>query len=197
VLAIAGLIIIVVYHRKEAFWRYVVFGAIVSVVPSSLTQDPFHMLRLIAVPVFLIMLMVPALMWLVKSAEQASQPLKQGLLAGAAALTLFQAVTFQIKYRTEGPTRGVWFDEGYAKLLETAIADPSRPIYLVDGYWGQAYAHAYWYAIVNGIDRSVFVHLEPGRRPPPGALVLSSEDKCTRCAIVAKGEPFLLYREGQ
>jgi hypothetical protein len=204
-LAIAGIVLIILIHRKEAWWRYVLFGLIASVIPASLTRDQFHMLRLIAFPVFLFTLTVPAVMWLIgrikeraDAAGESGQRLvviRQSILALLMVLTLVQAFNFYTMFRKEGPTRGLWFDESYPRLVQAALAMPDRPIHLVDGYWGQAYAHAYWYGIVHSLDPGTFVRVKEGSQPPPGAIVISSEDKCTNCEMIRKDDPFLLYRK--
>lgn len=199
-LALAGIVVILIYKRKDAFWRYVLFGLLASVVPASLTRDSFHMLRLIAFPVFLILVMVPALIWLLnregeRPADSRMVLLRKGILAVAVLLAFYQTVTFQMQFRRDGPQRGIWFEDSYPRLIKTALAQESRPIYLVDGYWGQAYAHAYWYSIVNGLPESTFSHVTQGS-PPPGSVVISSEDKCTNCVMIQKDDPFLLYRKG-
>jgi hypothetical protein len=60
--------------------------------------------------------------------------------------------------------------------------------------WGPAYIHAFWYATLDGRGTSEFIHLNYGQRPPAGALVISSEDKCTNCQIILRREQYLLYR---
>lgn len=226
VLAVTGILIFVVFYRKDPWWRFILFGLIVSVVPASLTREPFHMLRLIAFPIFLLIFTVPALMWLLNDVrnepnqEETQQPVARPLIfrqfidltrlwfqsIGTPAVrrltlivllifTIVQAVFFQIAFHEVGPNRGFWFDDSYPRVFTTALAYPTRPIYLIDGYWGPDYLHAYWYAIVQGIDSSNFVHLAPGVRPPEGSLVLSTEDKCLNCEMILKSGKYLLYKE--
>ncbi len=197
---------ILIFYRRDVWWRYVLFGAFASVIPASLTRDAFHMLRLSAFPIFMITLTIPAIMWLAGRTAEVSETdpdrtngrsvaVRRTILAGALLFTLVQTVLFQIDFRRDGTKRGLWFDESYPRLVQTALSMPDRPIYLVDGYWGQAYPHAYWYAIVHKLDPSTFVHVEQGKRPPAGGLVISSEDKCVNCEMIRKDDPFLLYRE--
>ena len=63
-LAIAGLVLIFRSRRGDPWWPFIVYGLVVSVVPASLTAGEFPQLRLIAVPVFLHLLSVPAWSWL-------------------------------------------------------------------------------------------------------------------------------------
>ncbi|MCA1558548.1 MAG: hypothetical protein LC731_08430, partial [Acidobacteria bacterium] len=98
------------------------------------------------------------------------------------------------QFHRDGPNRGAVFDAGYRELYLEALKKPERPIYLVDGMWGPAYIHAFWYATIDGRGINDFVHLDTGVRPPPGALVISSEDNCTNCQIILRREQYLLYR---
>src|SRR5262249_6627581 len=64
IFALIGLLVILVRHWREAWWRFVIFGALASVVPGALTLDQFHSLRIVAYPIFLLVLMVPAFQFL-------------------------------------------------------------------------------------------------------------------------------------
>jgi DNA-binding beta-propeller fold protein YncE len=228
VLAVAGIFIFAAIYRKDPWWRFILFGLIVSVIPASLTRGPFHMLRLIAFPVFLVILTIPTLIWLFNDArnkpdQEETQPnvvrpsifrqfialftltwlwfqniatlaVRRLVLIFLLILTIVQAVLFQIAFQEVGPNRGHWFDDAYPRVFAAALANPTRPIYLIDGYWGEAYIHAYWYAIVQEIDLSNFVHLARDERPPAGSLVLSSEDECSTCEIILK-DRYILYKE--
>ncbi|HEX8720296.1 MAG TPA: hypothetical protein VF736_06625, partial [Pyrinomonadaceae bacterium] len=46
--------------RGDAWWRFFFYALAASVVPASLTNDYFHMLRLAALPVFVVALAAPA-----------------------------------------------------------------------------------------------------------------------------------------
>jgi hypothetical protein len=218
ILALIGIVVVVVRHWHDTWWRYVLYGLAVSLVPGALTIDQFHTLRLITYPVFLLLLNVPALMWLLeenqaptvpqpkgrkgKQAQAELHPSSKGLslqtrraiLAVLLVLTAVQVVYFQKRFRQEGPKRGYVFDTAYKEVYDLAVAQPQRPIYLEDGYWGPAYIHALWYATVEGKDKSQFIHLDYGVRPPPGAIVISSEKECTNCQIIRRSQIYLLYR---
>jgi hypothetical protein len=228
VLIIIGVIIVFLRHLKNAWWRYILYATLISVVPSALTKDPVHMLRLIPFPIFLLVFTIPAIAWLLDNVEKKSQPnkffrfalrtsifrvqiktiapqrmsgvlasnwLRKSTLAMLLILTLVQTVVFQMHFYKIGLNRGPWFDQAYPEMLETALAEESRPIYLVDGYWGQAYIHAYWYSTIYGIDLNNFVHVKHGNRPPKGALVISTENEnqCGKCEIIVKEDKFLVY----
>ena len=69
-LAIMGAWLVLRHHRDKAWWRFVLYGLVASIVPASLTADYFHMLRLAALPVFLLVLAVPAFAWLCELSER-------------------------------------------------------------------------------------------------------------------------------
>ena len=219
ILALMGIYLVIKNHRREAWWRFILFGLAASPVSASLTTDHFHTLRMIPYPVFLLVLTVPALQRLIEGPERPVTPsekrrkkkkaLRQepehretvlSFLAGHKALVallafvLLQGLYFQYQFHRDGPNRGAVFDAGYRELYYEALAEPSRPIYLVDGMWGPAYIHAFWYATLEERGTKDFVHLEQGKRPPVGALVISSEDKCTNCQIINRREQYILYR---
>jgi hypothetical protein len=214
ILAIMGLVVVLVRHWREPWWRFILFGTLASVVPGALTLDQFHSLRLVAYPIFLLLLTIPALQYLLERAPSnavgplsavetlfatrtpASGPslvarrlLLISLLAAAAMQTLY----FQSVFRREGPHRGYVFDEAYKDVYYAAVALPDRPIYLLDGT-SPAYVHALWYATVEDRNRADFIHLDEGTRPPAGSLVIASEPNCLNCQLMRKSGEYLLYR---
>src|SRR6266404_6258320 len=66
ILVLIGLVVVIVRHWREPWWRFVIFGAAASIVPGALTPDQFHSLRLVAYPVFLRVLMIPGLVFLLE-----------------------------------------------------------------------------------------------------------------------------------
>src|SRR5258706_1700415 len=66
ILSLIGLVVVIVRHWREPWWRFVIFGAAASVVPGALTADQFHSLRIVAYPVFLLVLMIPGLRFLLE-----------------------------------------------------------------------------------------------------------------------------------
>lgn len=215
ILALIGLYQVLKNHWREPWWRFILYGLVISPVSASLTLDQFHTLRMIPYPIFLLVLTVPALVRLIEASERRhALPgkktkkiaereqretartffAKRKALTALLAFTLLQALYFQYQFHMDGPKRGAVFDAGYRELYQRAIAEPARPIYLVDGMWGPAYVHAFWYATIDGRSNSEFVHLDYGKRPPTGSLVISSEDKCTNCQLILKRDQYMLYR---
>jgi len=211
IIALIGLVVVIVRHWREPWWRFVIFGAAASILPGALTPDQFHSLRIVAYPIFLLVLMIPGLEFLlggradvdgltpIENLDTGTQspalslPARQTLLAVLLVVTAVQVVYFQTVYRREGPERGWVFDAAYKDVYDAATAMPDRPIYLIDGTQ-PAYEHAFWYATVEGRKVSEFIHLDEGTRAPAGALVIGSEPSCVDCRIILRSGDYLLYR---
>jgi 4-amino-4-deoxy-L-arabinose transferase-like glycosyltransferase len=214
ILALIGLVVVIVHHWREPWWRFVIFGAAVSILPGALTPDQFHSLRIVAYPIFLLLLMIPGLAFLLERPANDNHGLmaaadlhtptetqppafsrlaRQTLLAVLLAVMAVQVIYFQSVHRREGPERGWVFDAAYKDVYDAATAMPDRPIYLIDGTQ-PAYEHAFWYAVVEGRSVSEFIHLEEGTRAPEGTLVIGSEPSCVNCRIIMKSGDYLLYR---
>jgi hypothetical protein len=203
VLAMAGLLLVTVRRWRDPWWRFVVYGLAVSIVPGAIADWPFHELRLMGYAVFLLVLTVPALEWLLAPGApqrlnitrgSLSRPVRLGIVALLLIATLAQAIDFQITFWREGPKRYFAFDALYKAAYDAAVAQPERPIYLENGQWGPAYMDAYWYATVEDRPLSEFVRLPAGAKPPSGAIVLSSNSNCQNCEVIQKSGAYLLYR---
>jgi len=198
ILVLIGLVIIIVRHWHDPWWRFVPFGAAASIVPGALTGDQFHSLRLVAYPIFLITLTVPALVWLLETAPGKSSATlgrlpRRFIFVILLAAWAAQAIYFQSVFRRDGPQLGWVFDAAYKDVYDSAMALSSRPIYLSDGNQ-PSYVHALWYATIEGRNRDQFVHLDEGARAPVGAIVISSEPSCINCMVIKKSGDYLLYR---
>jgi hypothetical protein len=219
VLAMIGLGLIIIRRWREPWWRFVIYGLAVSILPGAITNEPFHEVRLMAYPVFLLVLTIPVLEWLLAPDESkqsaydkkegahserpgrstvfshgVSRPIRLGFLGTLLVATVAQAIDFQLTFRRKGPERVNEFDTLYKPLYDAVVAQPQRPIYLENGMWGPAYIDAYWYATVEGRRLSEFVRLPDGARPPSGAIVLSSNSECQNCQIIQKSGAYLLYK---
>jgi hypothetical protein len=219
VLAMAGLLLVVARRWRDPWWRFVLYGLVASIVPGAMTDWPFHELRLMGYAVFLLVLTIPALEWLLASVEPkerigdttetthdrepgstlvARPGLPRGvrmcILAFLLTATVAQAVDFQLIFWRKGLERQFAFDVLYKDAYDAAVARSERPIYLEDGQWGPAYMDAYWYATVEGRPLSQFVRLSDGAKPPPGAIVLSSNSDCQNCEVIKKYLQYELYK---
>jgi len=205
ILVVIGLVVVIVRHWRDPWWRFVIYGTLVSVIPGSLTGDQFHSLRMIAYPVFLLVLMIPALEFLlerliaIRSNEDAARTLsptaRRSILAVLLLASALQAIYFQKVFRREGPKRDFYFDVDYKIVYDEALKQPNKPIYLLDGGNGPVYMDGLWYAAVEGRNRADFIHLDEGARAPAGTIVISSEETCFNCRIIHKSGLYMVYQQ--
>jgi 4-amino-4-deoxy-L-arabinose transferase-like glycosyltransferase len=192
VFSVAGFFLMVHRAKQEAWPRFLLYGIAVAIVPASLTNEAFHMLRLIAVPVFLLVFAVEGVAWLLRRWN--TRLARSGFIALLGLATL-EAGWFQWNYhRTARSARRVHlFDAEYReKIFEPAIASTAQPIYLADALWIPGYIQAYWYATLKGMDLSRFQRLPPDEAPPLGALLISTEENCPGCEVLAAVRPYTL-----
>jgi 4-amino-4-deoxy-L-arabinose transferase-like glycosyltransferase len=187
-LALGSVIVVARRERWDAFWAFVVAGAVLSVAPSALTARHPHALRSIGLPVFLVALAVPGLEYLrERSHRSVWRVVAAAVLAGGAA----QFALFETDYWHDGPRRLAAFDAQFPAVFHAALAT-GRPVvahradYTVvgDGLW---YARL-WH-------RSIRI-VEPGRRPPQGSVVVSSIGGCAQCRTIGRGGVFRAYLVG-
>jgi 4-amino-4-deoxy-L-arabinose transferase-like glycosyltransferase len=201
VIVLASLLLLVRSRRLDPWWQFALYGLAVSIVPASLTKDYFHTLRLAAVPVFLLVLAIPAFAWLLES----KPALRRAMLMVFLALTFAQGFLFQWQYHAAARvTRRLnLFDADYAAIiLPTAMAASGKqPIYLADAPPIPGYIQAFWYSTIMHIPLNKFVLLAPEETAPDGAVVITTETspRCTAMferwpytVCVAKGAPRVL-----
>jgi len=192
-LSALGLIVVLRRYRRDAWWRFIIYGLLVSPIPAALTLDYFHTLRLIALPCFLLVMTVPAIEFCAEQRQGAQQSLRRTLLATLFLITLLQGAVFLWRFHHALP-RVDAFDSYYQLLLSTALAQPQRPIYLFDKT-PAAYVYAYWFATLGGVSVDNFKRLPPGESPPPGALVIGHELPCKDCEVIIERGQFQVYKE--
>ena len=190
VLAVIGLALVVRYHWRDSWWRFVLYGLMVSVLPASLMRDDFHTLRLIPYPIFLLLLGVPVWAWLLDEARQ--KVVRQAALA-LLLLIGVQGLVFQWLFHEESPKRNL--DMSFSRVFEAALQMPNRPIYLVAGPRNFGYVQAYWYGLLRGLDATQFVRLSPGQSAPPGSLVISEAHSlnCPQCRVIKRDMLYVAY----
>jgi hypothetical protein len=204
-LAAFGLFLVWREHRRAAWWRFILYALAASVVPAALTVNDFPQLRLIAFPVFLHVLTVPTLAWLLDDGGSPARVARgqrvarrfhayeRAALVALVALMLLQGAYFQWRFHRRAPERWYVFDARFpARVLAPALA-LNRTIYLYDPPGRSGYIQAYWYGALRGVDASRFVRLAPVDAPPDGALVISTEDDCANCRLLARSINYILY----
>jgi hypothetical protein len=193
ILIVLGLWLVFRRYRREAWWRFLLFCLVASALPAALTKESVHMLRLAPMMMFLLVLTIPALDFLLADRRR----LQGRILAPLALLLLLQAMVFQWQYYNRAHTqrRLRQFDNGYPEqIFARALAQPARPIYLADAPWIPGYIQAYWNATLRQIPISAFVLLPPDEPVPIDGIVISTEENCLRCLVLATWEYYTLYQ---
>ena len=184
-LALCGAWLAVKSARRDAWWRLFFYGLAASVVPASLTNDYFHLLRLAALPVFLVALCAPALAWLLERRSKA--------LVVLIILMLAQGAFFRWQFEryADSAWRRHMFDADYpVKLLPAALAASPREVHLADSTSVPGYVQALWYGAASGLSPETFVRLRMDEPAPAGAVVITTEDVRPRCRVLAESEPY-------
>ena len=192
VFTVIGIVVALRRAKRENWSRFLLYGCAVSVVPASLTNDAFHMLRLIGLFAFVLVFAIEGIGWfLVRSNAGLWRVLFLILLVS----TAVEAAWFQRKYHRTARTalRVHLFDADYPrKILGPAVASAANPIYIADANWIPGYIQAYWYGTLEGIDLSRFRRLPPDVPVPMGGLVITTEENCPGCEILATVKPYTL-----
>src|ERR1051326_537971 len=150
----------------DSWWTFLCYGLIVSILPASLTAETLPLLPLSPLPVYLLVLAIPAVDWLSQTNS------RRRILIALAILTLVQAGLFQWRYAVAATSdwRLHVFDADYPNaIFAPAIANSRRPIYLSDASGIPGYIQAYWYATLRGVPLTNFVHLPIEQTPPVNA----------------------------
>jgi len=185
-LALAGAWLVVRRERGSAWWRFVLYGLAASFVPASLTRDDFHMLRLSAVPVFLLALTIPAVGRLFEKGRRRA-------LAAVMVLTLAQGALFQWQFHASArsPRRLHVFDAGYpTEIFPAALGAGPRPVYIDDAPSIPGYVQAFWRAALRGVPQGEFRLLKQGEQAPPGSVVITTEDTLKGCRALSAVPPY-------
>ena len=155
-LACVGVFVVLLRHRREAFWRFQLYALAASVVPAALTVNDFPQLRLIAFPVFLHVLVAPAVAWLLEGGGR-----RRAFVYVAAALLVAQGAQFQWLFHARAPERWYVFDARFpSKVLAPALAAArGRPVYLQDSPGRSGYIQALWHGTLRGVEASRLVRL--------------------------------------
>lgn len=190
ILAALGMVVALVWHRSEAWWRFILYGLAVSPIPASLTLDHFHTLRLVGLPVFLFVLTALAIEFLL-SENGEWRKARRASLTGLVLTILLQGAIFQWRFRVSLP-RVDAFDSYYQELLATALRRSERPINLLDKI-PAAYVYAFWYATLHNQNVNNFRRASGNEPIPHGGLVISHELPCTNCEIIMERGQFRVY----
>ena len=189
-LACVGVVFVLAGHRREAWWRFQLYALAASVVPAALTVNDFPQLRLVAFPVFLQVLLVPVVAWMLEGVGR-----RRAFLYVTAALLVAQGAQFQWLFHERAPERWYVFDARFpSKILAPALAAArGGRIYLRDPPGRSGYIQALWHGALVGADGARFVRLSSNEAPPAGSIVISTEETCADCLMLARSINYILY----
>ncbi|HEY8848230.1 MAG TPA: hypothetical protein VIO12_02990 [Thermoanaerobaculia bacterium] len=174
---LAGIGAVIALRSRDRWWLFVLIGAALSILPASLTNDQYHTLRMAPYPLFLIALSIPALEWL------RTQRLATATILAIGAI---QAIWFITIFHRDGGKRVYEFDHGARRAVDTAIAQPARPIYVDPNL----YIHALWYGAQHGVEPSAFVFAIPTK---PNAVVISGQGTPPVATVLSDAEGWTVY----
>ncbi|MET0647495.1 MAG: hypothetical protein ABW208_12825 [Pyrinomonadaceae bacterium] len=189
VLAAAGAFFVLREHGREPWWRFQLYALAASVVPAALTVNDFPQLRLIAFPVFLHVLLVPAV------ARLLDGRMMRAALYASVVLLLAQGAHFQWRFHARPPERWYVFDARFTRKVLAPALEAARGarVYLHDPPGRSGYIQALWHGALQGVEAGRFVRLSTDERPPPGAVVISTEETCANCRLLARSTNYVLY----
>jgi 4-amino-4-deoxy-L-arabinose transferase-like glycosyltransferase len=191
-LALSGSILILLRRRGDRWWRTVLLLTALAPIPGALTVDRMHQLRMVAVPVLLCVLAIPALQAL-GAAVRTWNGMAIAIAVALATILAFQTVHWQRRYRESGPGRIELFEAGIPALVDQALT-MGVPVY-VDFDDLQAQAQLRWRAIERGLADSSTVVLPDGGAAPSGATVFGRTQECDyACTRVATTDAYWVAR---
>jgi hypothetical protein len=194
-LALAGIVYVIRYHRKESWWRFMLYALAVAPIPASLTTTQFPQIRLVALPVLLHVFMVPSVSWLMDFDRGKSRKI---ILGGLMLIAVVQGVVYRAQFRKAGPERWYIFDEQFPReVLPTALSQNRWPIYFHDPPTKSGYAELYWYGTLMGLSADKFVRLSGDEKAPEGAVVISTAEECSDCRLLLKSINYIVYISGK
>jgi hypothetical protein len=196
-LGAGGLWLIGRHRLRDPWWRFVLFGLLVAVVPGALTRNEFSQLRLIAFPVFFLLFTIPALGWLLTETRLVQgrlEPRKRFIFTAAVILIVGQGLYFQWLYHRRAPEWWYVFDARFSrKVLAPALATGSKPIYLFDPPSKSGYIQAVWHGALARVEPERFVRLQANSAVPPGGVAISTEEVCHNCRLIARSINYIVY----
>jgi len=115
-------------------------------------------------------------------------------LYAVVALLVAQGAYFQWRFHARPPERWYVFDARFpSKVLAPALeAAGGGTVYLYDPPGHSGYIQALWHGALRGVGGARFNRLSKNE-PPPGAVVVSTEEDCSNCRLLARSTNYVLY----
>jgi 4-amino-4-deoxy-L-arabinose transferase-like glycosyltransferase len=181
-LALFGAAVVLLRRRSDPWWRFVLFGVLVSPVAASVTAGALDTRRMVLLALLFPLLAIPAL----ERIAVLPAPRARAVLSVLLVLLAVEVVRWQVVYRHDGPKRLAQFDAYSPSLIRTALRDNST-LYAFRGDHA-VYPQMLLDAAIMGKSSSAVV-LDYGERPTSGAHVLAMKGECLQCpAILSRDE---------
>ncbi|HEV2590341.1 MAG TPA: hypothetical protein VGU02_00480 [Gaiellaceae bacterium] len=184
VLAAIGVATLWRTQRGDRFWWFVLVALVLSPITGAVTDQRHYSLRLLAIPMLLLVLAIPALELV---------PRSRGLQLTAAILAIAVGAQFwqwRDNYDFNNKGRTVLFEGHLPPLLQRAFAG-GRTVYVSsDDVYAQT--HALWYAVTHDIPKS---HVAIGGAPPRGSIEFGRFSSCTgHCTELAEADTYWIAK---
>ena len=154
-------------YRADPFWRFALVALAVAPIPSALTADRYHAIRLAPLAVMLVVFAIPSLDILRRNAVLAGAV----VVAGAS-----QFAFFVHDWQINGPLRTTRFEADIPPLLQRAWRDGGTVYVDYDDH--EPLTLARWYALTEGIPEARVIRLPDGGVPPTGAIAFGRTQEC-------------------
>ncbi|MFN2530370.1 MAG: ArnT family glycosyltransferase [Pyrinomonadaceae bacterium] len=195
-IAVLGIVLVILYRRREAFWKFMLYALVVAPIPASLTMTNFPQLRLVAMPVIGHVFMIPGAAWMLSDivTERNREAIRKVALGFLMLLLIVQGLIYRSQFRKAGPERWYIFDEQFPReVLPMALAQKRSPIYFYDPPGKSGYIQAYWYGVLQHLPDSTFVRMAADEKPPAEAVIISTAEKCSDCRLLLKSINYIVY----
>ncbi len=109
-------------------------------------------------------------------------------------LLVAQGAYFQWRFHARPPERWYVFDARFPRKILAPALEAARDggVYLYDPPGRSGYIQALWHGALRGVEAARFVRLSTDEAPP-GAVVVSTEEDCANCRLLARSTNYVLY----
>jgi hypothetical protein len=190
-LALGSVALALARRRAERFWLFTVVLLLLCPIPAALTKDRFYGLRLVPLPVLLVVVAIPGIVWLVERLRTGW--FSRVVVVALVALVGVQFVHFVDNFRARGWARTVAFHAGVPSLLHEAFQLAGSVN--VNQHEPHALVYAKWYAIEHHLPLTSVVLLSYHGVPANGSIVFGRFQPCEYvCAKFARADDYWLAR---
>jgi hypothetical protein len=195
VAAVAGLVIVLVRRRGESWWQFVIATTLAAPIPAAITYDRHHSLRLVALPVLMAVLAIPAAEEAIRATSRRGRTAAIAVAGVLGVVLVVQFALFLDTYHDDGPglPRRQAFEADVVPMLASVLSVPGGHIYL-DYDDRRAQAQARWFAATRGLEDSVTILPDGGVPPFRSYMFLRGQTCDFPCEFVQQAFDYRLER---